>query len=141
LLDRPASARNAASNKYDSGLREWQQGQPTRKCRWSRVLPGLEALQQGGRIVDAPRLLRQRRHLAQYRGLGLGGQGRRDELRPDDLRHQGGVRDDLLGTLGGLLVILRQPPAFEAEDALGCPRINLDLAKDQAFPVPFEGMS
>ncbi len=36
-------------------------------------------------------------------------------------------------------MILRQPPAFEAEDALGGPRINLDLAKDQPWPVPLAG--
>ena len=35
-------------------------------------------------------------------------------------------------------MILSQPPAFQPQDALRGPRINLDLAEDQPLPVPLE---
>src|ERR1039458_1677216 len=54
-------------------------------------------------------------------------------------RNDGVVRDDLLRAAGGLLVVLRQVPAFQAEDALGGPRVNVHLAEHQAFAVPLDG--
>ena len=57
---------------------------------------------------------------------------------PDHVRHDGGAGDNLLRAARGLLVILSQAPAFQAQDALGSPGINLDLAEHQASAVPLE---